>query len=439
MRLGFASGPPGCILVDVPGIRETILFICMICYFGCEQEPRPPAGPQPFEQSAEVLKRDEDVRKCLKALLNGRLEDQRIALGFLDGLSDRVLKANEQQVLSTIEEVINERNQKLTPKLLELSARFGDRGVPAIKRALTGPEPSLRIAAARVLSRMGTKEKIILVTFAGLQAERSPELTNLAIEVIESHWLGGSLAQRLEGLGLLGLLGQRAVGKLREALEDDDAAVRQKALSVLSEMHIHDKKAFEQIIDMRRDSDPLVRMEVLRFLARAVKPDTFWKAVRPALRDADAAVRIEAIRLLGRRPQDSRSIRALVELMHTARDSPTAVASLEALKQMAPKSDFLFRAFRKACHSAHSRVRGAAAGALAIFARDTKKLVRVLTGLLTNKDPVVRAAAAHELSELGREARPARSALKKALGDEDRRVRLAARMALDVIRPKRKG
>jgi HEAT repeat protein len=70
----------------------------------------------------------------------------------------------------------------------------------------------------------------------------------------------------------------------------------------------------------------------------------------------------------------------------------------------------------------------------AITQISSKKLVPALKRALSHEDEMVRLGAAYYLWNLGREARPAAGALKKALKDPSEKVRDTAAAALEAIR-----
>jgi HEAT repeat protein len=214
-------------------------------------------------------------------------------------------------------------------------------------------------------------------------------------------------------MGWVGNLGAPAVGFLRDAMEeDDDAQVRQAALTALRGMGPPAAAALRQAL---RDRDAAVRARSVRalYILAFNDPDAAPDLIA-ALADPSTDVRFWAVRALCRAaPQD-----------------PAAVAAVA-------------RALRA---DADRGVRHEAAASMRFLwgtGSDARTIVPALVDALRDPDADVRLEAAESCERIGpmlrvvaRDLQPQlQQALRRALDDPDERVRKEAAEALEEVSP----
>lgn len=128
------------------------------------------------------------------------------------------------------------------------------------------------------------------------------------------------------------------------------------------------------------------------------------------------------------------AIPLLVELLRHESDSIRRGA-INELIDLAPHTESIQAAFRRALRDEDSMVAGDAARALGALGRRASPSVGALANTLSHEDPYVRVYAAEALASIGSNAASAANALGEALGDPIPGVRWAACEALASIGP----
>jgi outer membrane protein assembly factor BamB len=128
------------------------------------------------------------------------------------------------------------------------------------------------------------------------------------------------------------------------------------------------------------------------------------------------------------------AIPLLVDLLHDESDSIRRSA-VDELVDLAPQTESIQPALRRALRDEDSTVAGDAARALGALGRRASPSVDALVGTLSHGDPYVRVYAAEALASIGPNAARATSALAEALDDPVPGVRWAACEALGSIGP----
>ena len=140
-------------------------------------------------------------------------------------------------------------------------------------------------------------------------------------------------------------------------------------------------------------------------------------------------VTLEIIRRIG-----PPAIPLLVDLLRHESDSIRRSAA-DALIDLAPHTEWIQPALRRALGDEDSTVAGDAARALGALGRRASPSVGALVNTLSHEDPYVRIYAAEALASIGPNAAKATNALAEALGDHIPGVRWAACEALASIGP----
>ncbi len=140
-------------------------------------------------------------------------------------------------------------------------------------------------------------------------------------------------------------------------------------------------------------------------------------------------VTLEIIRRIG-----PPAIPLLVDLLRHESDSIRRSA-VDALIDLAPHTEWIQPALRRALRDEDSTVAGDAARALGALGKRASPSVGALVNTLSHEDPYVRIYAAEALASIGPNAASATNALAEALGDPTPGVRWAACEALASIGP----
>ncbi len=193
-------------------------------------------------------------------------------------------------------------------------------------------------------------------------------------------------------------------GGLLEALDHDEAAIREEAALILGKMGPDAKFAVDALIK--------------------------------ALGDENASVRQAAAIALGEiGPEAKKAKGPLLDAFEGDENTLVRKESALALCKIAPGDDKVISSFAKALKSESAFVRRISAKALGQLGSFAKGAVSSLTGALDDKDSSVRKAVAYALGSIGADAKDAVPALLTALKDSYKKVRKAAFWALNKISP----
>ncbi len=213
------------------------------------------------------------------------------------------------------------------------------------------------------------------------------------------------------GLGQAVALSQSPLPPTESSLSRNPNLVRDWANRLLaSDPKVH-AAAEAALVQGARGSLPLLR----RFL-------------KPEHEDLHV-VTFEIIRRLG-----PPAIPLLVDLLHHEWDSIRRSA-VDALIDLAPHTEWVQPALRRALRDEDSIVAGDAARALGALGKRASPSVGALVNTLSHEDPYVRIYVAEALASIGPNAAKATDALAEALGDPIPGVRWAACEALASIGP----
>ncbi len=204
------------------------------------------------------------------------------------------------------------------------------------------------------------------------------------------------------------------------ASKDSDAAIRQKAVSLMGKFG--EERFADQLVLSLADESTTVRLAAINAIVR-LRPEKGLAPLISSLEDSDIWIRTAAAQALG----EYRQPRALEPLMHHLEHDlpPVRIAVIEALgkSETVEVKDVLFRCLnesdleiRRAAMLALARVPGSD-----VFDR--------LTASLDDEDWRIRAAAATALGNRG--DKYALPALHRALEDSDTYVQQSAVLALD--------
>jgi HEAT repeat protein len=274
---------------------------------------------------------------------------------------------------------------------------------PTLARALSDPDPVVRLGTARALEELSnTRVRLQLYAASVLPppsarrldgpvpGERLQERLVLAVADPPAPAPGDeALLQALRG----------TLPGLRAAVADPDARVRLAALEALESFGPEARPAAPEVIRALCDPSHIIRWAAARTLGKAgpVEEATAVPALTRLLFDADLDLRLAAATAL-------------------ERFGPAAKEALPALVRALGASD--------------AEMRLAAMDALRGIGTEAAPAIRPLSAALADPDPRVRRAAAELIAQFGPVAREAESSLRGALNDSNPDVRQAASDAL---------
>ena len=293
--------------------------------------------------------------------------------------------------------------------------------VPALAKALHGEDLWARRPAAWALAQMG--------------ADAGPA-TDALIKAL-AYGSGGAWSAvynaQFHAAEALANVGTPAVPALVTALGAKGAPTRRGAALALGKIGRTATDAVPKLAALVKDKDRLVRIEAATALGR-IDPDAGARHAVPLLGDEDYGVRHAAAKALGAcGPAARGAIPALTKVLHDER-LEVRRAVFEALGRIGPEAvPALSQALTD---QTDGWMRKHAARALG---KTGVKAVPPLTRTLADRDAEVRREAAWSLAEIGPAAGAAAAALRKATGDDDGVVRVAAAEALRRLREEGPG
>ena len=222
--------------------------------------------------------------------------------------------------------------------------------VPVLRRALSDPNPYVRIAAAGSLYQLGDSSGVAHVEAIVAQAPKAPARED-ALGALEQMRAIAHNKVRVVAIRALSLMGKTSsVEVLRTALRDKDGAVRDAAATALARLGVDD--TLERFVSALEDEDPAVRAKAVGSLGEVATPATV-NYLKPFAEDPSYQVRAAVMSALG----ETASVLALPELLGGLKDqnelvrakaaaalgrieSPSAIAPLQECLRTAPSVYF---------------------------------------------------------------------------------------------------
>jgi HEAT repeat protein len=335
----------------------------------------------------------------------------------------------------------------------------GADAVPHLEKLREGGKGPTRMWTVSMLSRIGEPALDSLLAAAsdtdaytarlaidGLGRIRGhvPRIAPVLVGALRRREVRSAAANALRGQG------EAAFPYLEKAADDDDAGTRAGAYAAIASFG-------ERAIPLLRrgiaDVDKEARAAAVRAagsLNRALVPELI-----KALRDENGDVRIKAASALGRlKPVPVPALPELLRVFRVGsrferRATHQALIALNAASQIAPLLADDDRSLRSDASTLLVKMRTDAVPSLVALIKSHEDPARkmgvatlarmgaqdALVGLLREKDPAVRAAAAHGLGIMRNRARGAVPVLVEALDDSDAAVRKEAVWAIGEIGP----
>jgi len=381
----------------------------------------------------------------LRSLLGADDAERAAAAARVRALEPKAREAIAGQLAGLLkhEDVLRRREAARGLEQLGPQARVA---VHALVAALRDRDTSVRIRALGALSEM--KDDSEATVKGVLEATTDPDSTVRAAGVAALWNIGGAQKPVLEALidslndssasirwRAAIALGRRekdagpAVIALATALRDEDPSVRQAAVDALQRLGEVAKPAWRHLIGQLDAEDTKFVLDVAAVLgAISVSPDLVVPMIKRHLTDKDWRIRSKACWALSKLGTHAKL--ALKELELATKDKNPAVrrTALQAIYAADPKRPGAYDAYTKA-YDEEQKWR-----TLRHYNNDLTAAIKSLTRLLKTGSALTRSVAADDLGDLGRDARPAISALIAALQDPENKVRGSVLRALAEIR-----
>jgi HEAT repeat protein len=294
------------------------------------------------------------------------------------------------------ERAVLDEFQQQTQDLLRLAGVLSEH-VPALGRALSDPDPAIRLISARALEDLGQARLKLrrpgnaAVPARGPQAAARPQGVQLAAaqEVPVKPAGPDPLLEGLRGV----------VGQLAARVTDKDVRVRLAVVETLEMLEEHAAPAAPALIKALADRDLFVRWAAARTLGKTgpVEAATAVPALIRLVGDPDLDVRIATAGTLQRYgPAAKEAIPALTKAVQTG-DAEIRVAAIQALEAIGTAAQPAIPTLINALAHPDVRVRREAAIFLGKFGPDAKDSADTLRRLLDDPDEEVRKAASDAL------------------------------------------
>ncbi|HRU05795.1 MAG TPA: HEAT repeat domain-containing protein [Candidatus Brocadiia bacterium] len=258
-----------------------------------------------------------------------------------------------------------------------------------------------RIKAAETLSKMGEGAAPAAAALVAALQDESPAVKNYARAALEG--LGGRQAEALPHLikaihgeqadakvmaiGVIAKMGEagRSAGPaLIVAFKDKDASVRRAAVGALAQV-APGKETVDEMFAMLADKDGGVREEAGRALREAAKSDAeVMDRLVACAKDKKGAEQLAAVKTLGDFGPLAAPAAAVLRDLAASPAASLAIASLTALRRVAPDAPESVAVFTAALGRREDNIKATAAEALlALAAKDGKAAAALRQALPT--------------------------------------------------------
>jgi HEAT repeat protein len=294
--------------------------------------------------------------------------------------------------------------------------QYGKAGVPALVKALKGPDAELRAEAASALAAIGPEAREAVAPLLAALDDRDSDLRREAAAA----------------LGRIGPQARAAVGPLTRLLKDSEGEVRGAAALALGEIGPDSKPALGALRGLLKDPDGRARRGAACALVR-LSPEAPPDCAAVLLagfghRDVNVNTTHQLIRL---GPLGVPLLLAAVK----GNDLADRRRALAHLRLLGPQAKAAVGPLGEALGQLHPEVRQDAARALGALGPEARAAAPALARALTDHERAVRVRAAEALGQIGPAAKMAIPGLVLALEDRERAVRQAAALALKKVSP----
>ncbi len=334
------------------------------------------------------------------------------------------------------------------PSISEALGAIGRQAAPPLIEALQDPRPSLRAGAARALGGMSGLDEEQRRPLLALLQDSDADVRSAAIMALAS---GEGLADLREQLqqsavdkdprvrraAMQALARDTAPARwetIRQGLQDDDAQVRKIAVTTAGQQAEWVREAAETLIALMSDTDASVRAAAA--VALSSDEETARKAsgrFAELLEDSDPTVLSAALRALGAAGKQEHAPLELVAQLVRHPEAEVRSAAVEAAALMYTAPAPLVELLTRSLNDQEWSVRKTATAALGRQGASAVNAVPALWELLESDQDREGARAA--LREIDTAPPAAAPLLKKALYDDDRRLRFFAVYLLGKIGP----
>lgn len=325
--------------------------------------------------------------------------------------------------------------------------------VLALAHAVHDPDQTVRLHALRALQMLGAGAKLaapkliaalkdsdgpnrvqILTVLQGLG--ETEHIVPVAADLLKDK----SVPIRLSAVNLLSTQGNPALPHLIAALKDEDVSVRTAAVIGIQRIPGDIKEALPALVTLLKEGTPFQRRSAVTALGRV--GEQALPTLLECLKDGENSVRSAAVLALrGMGPGAKKAVPTLAEM---ALNESNTVARRNAVLAIATiDPDKLTDLFANVKKHNDEKVRQSAYQALSfpikkgmVSTIPAKVCLPILLEATKDSAALIRQNAVQGIGRLGADAKDAVPAVTALLDDPDARVRQAAQIALNQIKPK---
>jgi HEAT repeat protein len=237
-------------------------------------------------------------------------------------------------------------------------------------------------------------------------------------------------------------IGPATIPVLVDCLAEETVEIRRMAAQSLGSVGVTDESTIHPLVRALADASSTVRQAAARSLGACGSHDKeALAALTDAAKDVDTRVCLSAVEALGRSTiPDARALHAITDLMKGAPDSQVRLSAVEAVSQICARlepdgadQEFVKQALASLADALEDKDSAVAQSSLGALLRIGQPAIDALASRLKHLNSQTRLAAANALGEFGPLAIDTVPLLRNALGDDDKLVQSAARMALGRI------
>jgi HEAT repeat protein len=356
----------------------------------------------------------EAVPPLIEGLKDKELDVQQAAAYGL-----RLLRVEPKPFVAALRPYAKDENPTVRRGVMGALAKCGPDALPLLLPAVQDAEPKVEQQALQSLQNV---------------LQKTPTVANEVLPALTRALQHETPEVRVAAVQVLGRCGPDAVRPLLGALEDKEVKVRAYAAASLILVKPEPNTVLPTLVKrLKAEPDAIVRQSLLRTLG-TLGPDAVVPLTE-ALQDKEAVVQMAALNALGQiGPKAKEALPALKELASKAEDPRIRSAAGPIIAKLGPDALPVLVELLKVDDSATRK------GCLKALGQQKdpppKSAVPNLSLALTDKDPEVRALAAHLLGQIGPDAKEAVPALTKAAQESEGQVRDVIKKALQKIQEK---
>jgi HEAT repeat protein len=255
-------------------------------------------------EGKETLPKDEEVDQMAEALTEAEAEEGVSEVSASAEGEEETELLEEEQVKDEIDiqiDLLGDADWVVRREAVITLGEMGDeRCIEPLVRCLRDGDWQVRDAAVEALAMIGSPAVELLIRYLRDYDARKSVIKTLG-KINDERVLAPLISMlrndefKDDATWALAELGQPAIEKLIECLEDKDEVVRKQAILALGE--IKDPVCVDQLIEKLKDSNWFIRLSAASALEKIGDPRG-REAVKPLLKDPDVVVRLRIERML---------------------------------------------------------------------------------------------------------------------------------------------